>query len=244
VKQESTSKIKVWDLPVRVIHWSLALAVLGAWLTQEIERDWFAWHTRFGYSVLVLVVTRLVWGFIGTRYARFADFIRGPRAVIDYVSRGFGRSKPTLGHNPLGAWAVLLMLTLLLVQAITGLFANDQIFQTGPLFGYVTAATSDQLTTVHKRLFDVLWVVIVIHIIAAFLYLLLRKENLIAPMFTGKKAISASQGEDAAKDAAKDAESLGITRSRSGLALLVLVLCAALLAWIVSTAPEAFLFTF
>lgn len=230
---EVMSKIKVWDLPVRIIHWSLALAVLGSWLTQELEGDWFAWHTRFGYAVLVLVCTRLVWGFVGTRHARFADFLRGPRAVFAYVVSWFDRSGSTahVGHNPLGALAIVLMLAMLLAQALTGLFANDQIFQTGPLFGYVTAATSDLLTTIHKRLFDVLSIVIVIHILAAFVYLFYRKENLITPMITGNKTLG-------------NAGSRGIESSRLWLAVVILAAVSAALAWIVSTAPEAYLFTF
>lgn len=230
---EAMSKIKVWDLPVRVMHWGLAFAVLGSWLTQELEGDWFAWHTRFGYAVLVLAVTRLAWGFVGTQHARFADFVRGPRAVITYVLSWRDRSGANahVGHNPLGAWAIVLMLAMLLAQALTGLFANDQIFQTGPLFGYVTAATSDFLTTVHKQLFDALSIVIGIHILAAFVYLLYRKENLIMPMITGNKTVG-------------DAGARGIESSRLWLAVAILSAVSAALAWVVSTAPEAYLFTF
>ena len=78
----SDDKVLVWDWPVRVMHWGLVLAVFGAWLTRELDGDWFAWHVRFGYTVIVIVIVRLVWGVIGTRHARFVQFIRGPKAVV------------------------------------------------------------------------------------------------------------------------------------------------------------------
>ncbi|NBX57869.1 MAG: cytochrome B, partial [Gammaproteobacteria bacterium] len=166
----------IWDLPVRIIHWSLLVAVVGAWLTRELEGDWFVWHTRFGYTVLVLVLTRVLWGFFGTRHARFAEFVRGPKTVIDYLRSGTSSS---VGHNPLGALMILAMLTMLLAQAVTGLFANDQVFETGPLFGYVAIETSDRLTSLHKQLFDWIAAAIAIHVSAALFYLWIRKENLI-----------------------------------------------------------------
>ena len=75
----------VWDSWVRLTHWSLVICVAGSWLTRELEGDWFAWHARFGYAVLVLVVTRILWGFVGSKHARFKDFVRGPRALIAYL---------------------------------------------------------------------------------------------------------------------------------------------------------------
>jgi cytochrome b len=224
----------IWDLPVRVMHWGLVVSVLGAWLTRELEGDWFAWHTRFGYAVLLLAATRIVWGFVGTRHARFGDFVRGPRAILAYL-----RAKPgdparrVAGHNPLGALMILALLSMLFVQAMLGLFANDQILEAGPLFGYVDAATSDRLTTLHKQLFDFIVAGIAVHVAAAILYLLVRRENLILPMITGRKpgALLPHGAED-------------IGPSRTLLALTILAALAALLWWVVSTAPEASLFAF
>ncbi|MFM7624881.1 MAG: cytochrome b/b6 domain-containing protein, partial [Gammaproteobacteria bacterium] len=179
---------KIWDLPVRVMHWGLVLAVTGAWLTRELEGDWFAWHVRCGYAVLLLAATRIVWGFDGTRHARFSDFVRGPRAILRYLREGTGADgQRIVGHNPLGALMVLALLAMLLAQALLGLFANDQVMSTGPLFGYVSAETSDRLTSLHKRLFDVIVVAIVVHIAAALFYLWARRENLILPMIPGRK---------------------------------------------------------
>jgi cytochrome b len=220
---------RVWDLPVRIIHWSLLLAVVGAWLTRELEGDWFAWHTRFGYAVFVLVVMRILWGFLGTRHARFVHFVRGPRGVIDYLK---GSSTNLAGHNPLGALMILTLLSMLLVQAITGLFANDQVFETGPLFGYVTIETSDRLTTLHKQLFDWIVVAIAVHIAAAFFYLWVRRENLILPMITGRKPA----------DVVPEHER--ISSSKLWLAVVMASMVGAGLFWVIRTAPEASLYVF
>jgi cytochrome b len=223
----------VWDLPVRLMHWTLVLAVGGAWATQELEGDWFKYHVWCGYVVLVVAATRVVWGVIGTRHARFTAFVRGPGAVLDYV-RGLLQRRPVhhAGHNPLGALMVLALLAMLLAQAVTGLFANDQIVSTGPLFGYVTSGTSDRLTTIHKQLFDVLLVAIVLHVCAALVYLFVKHDNLILPMITGRKPAEQVAPEER------------IVSSRSWLAAIVLGALAAVLYSVVSRAPEASLFTF
>jgi len=227
-------RVLIWDLPVRIMHWGLALSVLGAWLTRELEGDWFAWHTRFGYAVFVIVVTRILWGFAGTRHARFADFLRGPRAIVAYLRDGAGKAEASriAGHNPLGALMIVAFLAMLLTQAMTGLFANDQVFETGPLFGYVDIGTSDRLTTLHKQLFDWIVAAIAVHVAAAFFYLWVRRENLIVPMITGKK------------NAAHLPASVGIDGSRIGIALLLLAIVGGLLFWLVSSAPEASLYVF
>jgi len=225
---------KVWDLPVRVMHWGLMLAVTGAWLTRELEGDWFAWHVRCGYAVLLLAATRIVWGFVGTRHARFSDFVRGPRAILRYLREGTGADgQRIVGHNPLGALMVLALLAMLLAQALLGLFANDQVMSTGPLFGYVSAETSDRLTSLHKQLFDVIVVAIVVHIAAALFYLWARRENLILPMITGRKP-----GEMLPPGTG------GIDSSRTLLAVAIAAVLGALLWWVVRNAPEASLFAF
>lgn len=231
--QKTADSILVWDLPVRFIHWGLVVSVFGAWLTRELEGDWFVWHTRFGYAVLVLALTRVVWGVFGTRYAQFTHFVRGPSAIFNYlkklsISRS-GANTGDLGHNPLGAVMIVVLLSMLLAQAITGLFANDQIFETGPLFGYVSVALSDQLTTLHKQLFDILWLAIVLHVLAAFFYLWVLRQNLIKPMWSGRKPGVASEG---------------IAHSRTARAVVIALVISSLLALLVITAPEAFLFDF
>lgn len=224
-----TQTVLIWDLPVRIIHWSLLLAVVGAWLTRELEGDWFSWHTRFGYAVLVLALTRVLWGFLGTRHARFTQFVKGPKTVVDYLRGG---TSSTVGHNPLGALMILAMLAMLLVQAVTGLFANDQVFETGPLFGYVTIETSDRLTSLHKQLFDWIAAAIAVHVVAALFYLWIRRENLILPMITGRKTAANVPEEDR------------ISSSRLWLAILLAVIVGSALAWVIRSAPEASLYVF
>jgi len=225
--------VRVWDLPVRLMHWTLVFAVAGAWATQELEGDWFNYHLWCGYVVLLVAATRIVWGFLGTRHARFADFVRGPGAVLAYARSMLGKQPARYaGHNPLGALMVLALLAMLIMQAVTGLFANDQIMSTGPLYGYVTGSTSDQLTTIHKQLFDLLLVAIALHVTAALVYLFVKHDNLILPMITGRKPGAAVAPEDR------------IASSRSWLAVLVLGALAATLYVVVRRAPEASLFTF
>jgi cytochrome b len=184
--------------------------------------------------VLLLAATRIVWGFVGTRHARFGDFVRGPRAILRYLRGGAGEDgRRIAGHNPLGALMVLAMLAMLLAQAALGLFANDQVMSTGPLFGYVSAETSDRLTSLHKQLFDVIVAAIAVHVAAALFYLWVRRENLILPMITGRKP------GDLLPPGASD-----IGSSRTLLAVGIAAALGALLWWVVKNAPEASLFAF
>lgn len=229
----SAQKVLVWDWPVRAMHWGLVLSVFGAWLTRELEGDWFAWHVRCGYAVIVIVIVRLIWGLIGTRHAKFVNFVKGPAAVLrDLRSLMQAHPSSSAGHTAAGAWMIMALLAMLLAQGITGLFANDQVYQTGPLFGYVSGELSDRLTTVHKQIFDVLWIAIAIHVAAALFYWLVKRRNLILPMLTGRKGREeVPAGEE-------------IDSSRGVWAVAVAVLVIAALTVIVQTAPEAFLFGF
>jgi cytochrome b len=214
----------VWDLPVRIFHWALALAVLGSWLTYRLEA--FAWHVWFGYSVLVLVAWRIVWGFAGTRHARFVSFLRSPAEVVRHCRSLFGATAGHYaGHNPLGAIMVVLFLVLLLLQACAGLFANDDIANTGPLYGYVSDATSDTLARVHKLLAKLIWVAVWAHIAAVLAYLIFGRTNLIGPMWTGRKAEPWLEPRDE------------IAGSQWRRALLIAAACVALLYGVIATAP-------
>jgi len=215
---------------VRLFHWLLVLAVLGSYLTHRLGLGGFKYHLWCGYSVLVLVTGRILWGFVGTRHARFGVFLRGPGAMWGYLSSRKSNQSHAIGHNPLGAWMVVLLLLLLLAQALTGLFANDQICSTGPLFGYVSDHTSDRLSAWHQWIFNILLGAIGLHLMAVLAYRLVRGEDLITPMFSGRKPQVPVAEE--------------IRGSRTWLFALILLIVAAALALIVARAPEASLSIF
>lgn len=224
----SEGKRLVWDLPLRLFHWGIVACVAGAWATAELGVEWFAWHRRFGYAVVVLVAFRIAWGFVGPEHARFASFVRGPRAVVAYLrALAVREPAPTVGHSPLGALAVLAMLALLAVQGITGLFANDAIFNNGPLYGYVTGEMSDRLTDVHHENFELLLALIGLHLAAIAAYAVWKRIDLVRPMITGRKP------------AAGLPPGAGLPSQRIGLAVLLVALASGALWWVIETAPAA-----
>lgn len=224
----------IWDLPLRLCHWLLVLAVLGCWVTYRIGIEAFNWHVWCGYVVLVLAAFRIAWGFVGPRHARFADFVGGPTRIRRYA-RALFSSDPTqhfAGHNPLGALMVIFILLLLAVEALSGLFANDEVVSSGPLYGYVDDATSDAWSSLHRQGAKVVWVAVWLHIAAVFSYLLVKRDNLILPMITGRKQRSWLSAEE------------GVTSSQIWRALLTAAICAALVYWLVATAPSPSLILF
>ena len=189
-----TEKTKIWDLPTRLFHWLLVVLIGFLWFTGEQGVDWMVWHQRAGLTVLTLVLFRIGWGLWGSTTARFSHFLRGPRAAFAHARAFAGnRLRPEPGHNPLGAYAVVAFLLLLLVQTGTGLFANDDLFIEGPLYPLVSKDTSDRLTGIHYLNFNFVLALIALHVTVIFLYWLLRKDNLIKPMITGYKRGIAEQ---------------------------------------------------
>lgn len=208
-----TAKITVWDLPTRLFHWTLAALVVAMLLTGWTGK--LDLHMTLGQAVLTLVLFRLVWGFTGNRYARFADFVAGPLAGLRYLGTLFGRPGPQyVGHNPVGGWAVLAMLLLLAVQAGSGLFTSDDIVTDGPLFSKVSSGTASLLSTIHRRTFWILVAVIGLHLLANLFYLVVKQNDLVSPMVTGKKVAPT------AADAGRGGHPL--------LALAILAVCAAI----------------
>lgn len=208
------TRILVWDLPLRLFHWLLVLLVVVSFVSAKIGGNAMQIHMLSGYSVLALLLFRLLWGFLGGTYARFASFVRGPAAVIAYL-RTLPRHEPGqhLGHNPAGAWSVILMLAALLLQAATGLFANDDIATEGPLARLVSKALSDRLTGIHHLNVKILIALIGLHLSAVAYYLVFQRENLVKPMLTGFK--EASGLADSAQN-----------RGKIWLAALLLAVCA------------------
>jgi cytochrome b len=180
--------IQVWDIPTRLFHWILVGLLIFSFITGKIGLTAMRYHEWSGFAILVLVVFRLVWGFIGGQHSRFSNFVKGPAAVIRYASSLLRKdSKPHIGHNPLGGWTILALLASLLIQVGTGLFANDDILTEGPLYAMVSKQTSDWLTGIHHLNQKLLIVLVLIHIAAVFYYLIAKRQNLIKPMISGNK---------------------------------------------------------
>ena len=187
-------RVQVWDLPTRLFHWLIVLLVITSVVTAKLGGPWLRWHLASGATILTLVAFRLVWGFVGGGYARFRRFAYGPLAGLRYLRDwlrppGHPERRHYLGHNPVGGWMVFLLLALLAAQAASGLFATDDILFDGPLRKYVSESTSAKLTTWHHRAQWVFFALVGLHVLAVIGYMVLRKENLIRPMFTGWKSL-------------------------------------------------------
>lgn len=191
-KRSDVQSVQVWDAPTRLFHWLLVLLIAFSWYTGT--EGIMEWHMRSGYAILTLVIFRLLWGLFGSQTARFAQFVKGPKAVIAYARALLaGRPPHPLGHNPLGTLMIIALLLLVGVQASTGLFANDDIFTDGPLTHLVSKETSDELTVIHKTVFDLLLAFAAVHIAANLIYRFLLKQDLITPMITGRTTSAAGQ---------------------------------------------------
>ena len=180
--------VPVWDFPTRLFHWLLVISVLVSYTTAKMGGNAMPYHLISGYGILALLLFRVAWGFVGSRPSRFSAFVRGPATVVRYAAGLMDRRSPGyFGHNPLGGWSIIAMLLALLIQAATGLFANDDIFTEGPLAVYVSKATSDWLTRIHRLNSGVIAMLVALHVMAVIFYLLVKRENLITPMITGVK---------------------------------------------------------
>ena len=190
---EAASPIRVWDLPVRLFHWLLVLLIIVMFVTGKLGGNWLEWHKRAGFFVLGLVIFRIIWGFVGSHHARFVNFLRGPQTVIAYLkSATHKNSAQHVGHNPLGALSIVTMLGVLLLQAVMGLFANDDLMLEGPFAHLVSKAVSDQMTMLHKLNSTVILVLIGVHLAAVAIAFFYKKDNLVKAMITGNKILSAN----------------------------------------------------
>ena len=180
----------LWDLPTRLFHWSLPVCLLLAWWSAEEER--YDLHEWMGYTLIVLVVTRVIWGFVGSRHSRFTDFLTGPGAVLAYIR---GQGSPTPGHNPLGAWSVIVLLLLLLIQAISGLFNSDDILFSGPLYYAADSQFRDMMGTVHDIAFNLLLGFVALHVLVVSYHQWVKKDGIVTAMVRG--STEAKQGIEA-----------------------------------------------
>lgn len=181
------ARVHVWDVPTRLVHWLMVLLIGALWWTGETGR--LEWHRWAGYSLLGLVLFRVYWGVFGSSTARFSQFVRGPRGVVQYLR---GEWALAAGHNPLGALSVVALLVLVLTQILLGLFAVDvDGIESGPLSHLVSFDTGRDAAEWHETVFNVLLTVIVLHIVAVLFYLFARRQNLIGAMFTGRRSFAA-----------------------------------------------------
>ena len=189
-----SSQVRAWDVPTRVFHWALVLLMIGAWASFDFAEAFadntMKWHRYNGYAILVLVVWRILWGFVGSSTSRWSSFVRWPGVAAGYfVDVVRGRDRHFLGHNPLGTYMVLALLGATALQATLGLMTvehNDVTW--GPLYKLVSEATNQRISYYHVRLFNYLILPLVIaHIAANLLHGLVKKHPLIPAMFTGSK---------------------------------------------------------
>lgn len=177
----SGRRILVWDVPVRVFHWLMVLSFAGAWITAESER-WRLLHVTLGYTMAGLVAFRVVWGLIGTKHARFADFVRGPRAVARYLGALLrGRPEHHAGHNPAGALAIVAMLALAAVLTFSGWATYDEVF-------------GEALEDLHEGAANAMMAIVLVHVAGVAIASWMHRENLVGAMFSGHKVGAPQDG--------------------------------------------------
>lgn len=202
----AVERVLVWDRAVRATHWVLVLLLAGLLVTGWTGGAWLEWHMRFGQVLLAVVAFRVLWGFAGSRNARFRTFVRGSAAVVRYVRSRLARAPEVhVSHNPAGGWMAVALLAVLALQAGTGLFANDGELYEGPLAQRVTQNVSDALAWFHRRFW---WVVVTLagaHIAAVLAYLVVLRENLIVGMIRGTRLLppGLARPEDATASTAR-----------------------------------------
>jgi len=188
-----TADLRVWDLPVRAMHWLLVIGIGVCWWT-GVENE-LEYHLYSGYAILWIVLMRLYWGLVGSSTARFVNFVRGPKAILDYATTLHRRDTPHAhGHNALGAISIVVMLGLVLTVVILGLFAVDvDGLYSGPLSSYVTFKQGRHIAHLHYDWFNILLWMIGLHLAAVLFYFLYKRQNLIGPMISGKRRGEASE---------------------------------------------------
>jgi cytochrome b len=177
--------VLVWDLPVRVFHWLLVISFAGAWLSSESESQQML-HYAFGYAAVALVVFRICWGIVGTRYARFSQFIKGPAETLQHIkslltAKDHRNEAGQLGHNPAGALAMMALMVLVLLIGLTGYWSVKEFY-------------GDFISEAHEAIASITLGVVVVHVAAAIIMSFIQKENLVKSMVTGQKQGASSQG--------------------------------------------------
>lgn len=185
-------RIRIWDLPTRVFHVLLALSVAGLVVTGEVGGDAMQLHFKLGYLVLTLVLFRVVWGLVGGHWSRFINFVPTPARLLHYI-RALRQKQAmhSVGHNPLGALSVMGMLSILLIQVVSGFMSDDEIANSGPWTSLVPADWVSMATEYHSDIGKVLLILLVgLHVATVLYYKRVKGDDLITPMVTGDKVFS------------------------------------------------------
>jgi cytochrome b len=192
---DSQATVTVWDLPLRLFHWLLVATLVGSWVTHELGTAAIQWHMRLGYTALGLVTFRLIWGFVGSRHARFSSFLTGAHQVRSYARSWLsGRPPPVAGHSPMGGWAVVAMLVAVGLQGISGLFQSDDFLVEGPWHHAAPEWLRDLMHEIHEFNFNVLLFLVVLHLSVIALYRWRLKSDLVRAMITGRRRVDAGAG--------------------------------------------------
>ena len=211
--------VRVWDIPIRLFHWSVVVLLCVSWFSAD--QGYMRVHLVSGLTLLALLLFRIGWGLVGSTTARFSNFLHPPRRVMGYLKGLAGGDKIFYaGHNPAGGLMVVALIAVLLAQVATGLFANDGVRFSGPLALLVSEDTSSLITGIHGLIFDLILLLVWCHIVAVGFYLLVKGDNLVWPMVTGKKHRAHLPAE------------LNIAFTRLYIALLLLAVSAGIAAWI------------
>jgi cytochrome b len=224
----TNDRIRVWDLPVRLFHWALVILMATSYLSGQAGGDWMKLHFWSGYAILTLLLFRIVWGFVGSTTARFSHFVKGPSAAFRHIAELAGVDRPReAGHNPLGGAMVVVLIFAVLAQVVAGLFSadTDTGTVTGPLSGLVADKWIERATAFHTFWVNVLLILVALHVLAAIVYLVWKRQNLIGAMIHGHKPLDDVVGPGVAAPSLQFAS--------GWLAITLLIVCAAIVYFIV-----------
>ena len=181
--------VLAWDLPTRLFKWALVLAVVTAWVSSGFGDPNMTVHKAAGYTILTLIIYRILWGFFGGTTARFSAFLHSPAAIIGYLRAvRSGRERPYLGHNPAGGLMIVGLLLACSIQVALGLFSSDGVMASGPFADAIGETWSSRVATLHSIWFYVILGMAIVHIAINLFHQFVKRDNLIGAMVTGRKA--------------------------------------------------------
>lgn len=204
----SDRKVLVWDGATRLFHWAMVMLFAASYVTWRL--NWMDWHAYAGYALFTAILFRILWGFFGSETTRFSSFLVSPRAAARYLAHALRREPDRqAGHNPAGAWMIVLLLLLLLGEILTGVYVANDVADAGPFSELVPAPAANMITALHWILWDALLAAVALHLLAVVLYAVVKGQNLLLPMVTGWKILPASVQQPRTAGAIRAAVLLG-----------------------------------